>query len=353
MNPSVRAQVTDGNMCLKVRVLLAVCLEGLFVNGVRLAKTLFHAAVFPMDLANDVEGGIGNAGRGFFRMQDRRASAHGLLGIKDGRQDFVIYLQQAAGFLGGAFGLRDDRSKTLSHEPNHIVEDVGVIRFDAKVVVRSRAVRQAWNVFPGKNGMHAGDGHRLVPANRQNARMRMRRAQHLKMQHFLHTDICGVMGVPGDDGFAERIAEISAGAFSGAIGLHMRNAVNGILDGVIARAAAKIAFQPEGQILLVFLGEGCGGHDHPRRAETAGKPFERGDFTPLRAESRHEAAMHRLAIEPDRAGATVTGITAFFHAEPSQIAYESAQALPRPGLSIEGLSVDCVAHANSSRICSA
>ena len=45
------------------------------------------------------------------------------------------------------------------------------------------------------------------------------------------------------------------------------------------------------------------------------QPLDRGDRAALGAECRHEAAVHRHAVEPDRAGAAIAGIAALLDAE--------------------------------------
>ena len=57
-----------------------------------------------------------------------------------------------------------------------------------------------------------------------------------------------------------------------------------------------------------------------------------------------QAAMNGDAVEPDRAGAAVAGVAAFFDSEPSHLAQESSQALARPWLFRERLAVDEVTH---------
>ena len=79
------------------------------------------------------------------------------------------------------------------------------------------------------------------------------------------------------------------------------------------------------------------GHDHARGAKAAlerlgvekrllhrmefavaGQPLERGDLAALGPEGGNEATVDRLAIEPDRAGAAIAGVTPFFHAKPAE-----------------------------------
>ena len=50
------------------------------------------------------------------------------------------------------------------------------------------------------------------------------------------------------------------------------------------------------------------------------------------AEGRHQAGMHRHAVEPDGAGAAIAGIAAFLDAEAAVLAQEGAQALAGSGV---------------------
>ena len=61
------------------------------------------------------------------------------------------------------------------------------------------------------------------------------------------------------------------------------------------------------------------------------EPLDRCDAAPLGAERRDQAAMHRLAVEMDRAGAAIAGIATLLDAEPAGLAQIGAQALPGPG----------------------
>jgi hypothetical protein len=55
----------------------------------------------------------------------------------------------------------------------------------------------------------------------------------------------------------------------------------------------------------------------------------------------------RFTVKPDRARTTVACVAPLFHAEPSKITDEGAQALAGPRLGVESLSVDFVAHGDS------
>src|SRR5262249_48151045 len=119
----------------------------------------------------------------------------------------------------------------------------------------------------------------------------------------------------------------------------------------------------KGQVLLRLRGEARRGHDHARGTKAAlkrlgieerllhrmefavaGKPLERGDLPALGPERGNEATVDRLAIEPDRAGAAIAGITPFFHAKPAKASQKGSQALAGKGVGREGFPVDPKSH---------
>ena len=76
----------------------------------------------------------------------------------------------------------------------------------------------------------------------------------------------------------------------------------------------------------------------------AGQALDGRHLAAFGAERRHQAAMHRLAVEIDRAGATVAGVAPLLDAEPAELAQISAQALPGRRRCREFLAVDLYAH---------
>ena len=62
-----------------------------------------------------------------------------------------------------------------------------------------------------------------------------------------------------------------------------------------------------------------------RRAEA----LDRGDLAAVGAERGRDAAVHRIAVEPHRAGAAIACVAALLDAEPAERADEGAQALTR------------------------
>ena len=61
--------------------------------------------------------------------------------------------------------------------------------------------------------------------------------------------------------------------------------------------------------------------------------FDGGDLAAVGAEGRDQAAVHRLAVEIDGAGAAVAGVAALLDAEMAELAQEGAQALAGGGRS--------------------
>src|ERR1700759_838293 len=63
-----------------------------------------------------------------------------------------------------------------------------------------------------------------------------------------------------------------------------------------------------------------------------------------RAKGRDQAAMHRLAVEPNSTGAAVTAIATFLDPEPTEFANEGSQALARARFCLDPFPVNLVAH---------
>ena len=208
--------------------------------------------------------------------------------------------------------------------------------------------------------------------------MRMRRTQHLEMQHLLHwRHVERVARLPRHDRLGEWAAEAGSAGAAGDILFDRFDAVERVDDALIARAAAEIAFEHARQVAARCLVEGCGCHDHAGGAEAALKrlridkrllhgmqlavffqTLDRRDFAPGSAKRRHQAAMERRAVEPDGAGAAVSRIAAFLDAEASLLAQEGAQALAGSRLRRDALAVEGELHVSapsrsSARICSA
>ena len=125
------------------------------------------------------------------------------------------------------------------------------------------------------------------------------------------------------------------------------DAVHGVRDRAVAGAPAEIALERMREIGALLLIERRHRHDHAGGAEAALKrlrveksllhrmqvavwrePLDRRHRAPRGAESRNQAGVHRLAVEPDRAGAAVAGVAALLDAEDARLPQEGPQALP-------------------------
>ncbi len=278
-------------------------------------------------------------------------------GSNTGVQQLVLDLEQAAGFLRGALGFGHHGGDPLTDEAHDIVEHVGVVGVDQMILMGRGRVEFARHVLPGEDRHHAGHGKGLVALDGFDARMGMRRAQHFQMQRVLGRHVERVMRLAGDDRLGERVAQAPAAGFAGDVLLDIDDAVQRVVDAVIAGAAAQIALQHARQVLARLLIEGRGGHDHAGGAEAAlkGLRIEKGllhgvqlavtgealdgrDRAPFGAKGRHQAAMERHAVQPHGAGAAIALVAAFLDAEPAMLAQECSEALARRGL---GRQVSC------------
>ena len=117
--------------------------------------------------------------------------------------------------------------------------------------------------------MHPGNGQRFVLADGLDARMSVRRADDLEVEHPLHRDVHRVMRVAGDDRFAKRVLQAGAAGLAGPVLFHGNDAADRILDRVIAGATTEVSLEMEGKILLFLFRKACRRHDHARRAKAA------------------------------------------------------------------------------------
>ena len=183
------------------------------------------------------------------------------------------------------------------------------------------------------------------------------------MEHSVQLHVRGVAGRAGDNRMGERILQAGAADVADAIFFDVTDARQCILDGVVAGAAAEIALETEWEVFLLLVGKARGCHDHARGAEPAleglrieerllhrmkrtiaGESFDGCNLASFGTKRRHEAAVDRFTVEPDRARTAVACIAALFYAEPSEITRKGAQALAGSRLGVENLSVDFVAH---------
>ena len=263
--------------------------------------------------------------------------------------------------LGRGLGFRHDRGDPLADEAHHIVENVRIVRIDQMILVGGRAVEPARNVLPGEDVDHARHRHGLVAADRNDARMRMGRAQHLEVQQAIDRHIHCVACATGDDRFGEWVRQACAAGMASHVMLGLGDAVNRIADRTVAGTAAQIAFQRMRQVRPSLVIERGSRHDHARCAIAAlerlrveerllhrmqcavlRETLDRGHHASGGTEGRHQAGMDRRAVEPHRAGAAISRIAALLYAEDAAVAQECAQALSGLRLGGKELAVDVV-----------
>jgi hypothetical protein len=137
--------------------------------------------------------------------------------------------------------------------------------------------------------------------------------------------------------------------------------VYGVVDRVVAGAAAQVALEFDRQVFGIVVGERCGRHDHAGGAEAAlealgieelllhrvqglagREAVERGDLVTSRAIGRRDAAVEGAVVDPDGAGAAIAGVAPFADGKPPEIPEERPQTLAGSRLLTERLAVDRV-----------
>ena len=162
---------------------------------------------------------------------------HRLLRVEDRGQHLVVDLDLAAALLGGAHRVGQHGDHSLADETHDVVEHVGVVGVDQVVGVDRGAVPLPRHVFPRVHPMHAGHRQRGRLVDRHDAGMRVRRVQHLEVQHPLHLGVHGVLGAAGDDVGARGRSDARADRLAGCRLLDLDDPVDGILDRAITGAA--------------------------------------------------------------------------------------------------------------------
>ena len=331
------------------------------MDEVGLGEAGLDVADMAVQLGDDVALWIGDAGGRRLVVQQRRARAHRLLGVEDGGQDFVGHSDEAAGGLRRRLALRHHRRDALADATDDGIEHervVGIV--GVEFVPRGREM-MGRRIVMRQHGDDAWGREGGARVDRGDAGGRMRRAQDFHVQQAVDRDVHRIAGATGDDGGAGGRGEIAPARLAWRGFLDMPDAVDSIRDRAIAGATAKIAFERARQVAALRLIERCRGHHHAGGAEAALKalsveesllhrmqsgsvgvrqPLDRRDAAPFRAKRRHEAAMHGLAVEMNRAGAAIAGVAALFHAEPTEFAQEGAQALAGTRRRLVGHAVD-------------
>ncbi len=308
----------------------------------------------------------------FVPVHQRRVPGQRRLGVEHGRQDLVLDVQQPAGLLGGRLTGRDDRRHPLADEADHVVEHPGVRRVLGHVLVLGGGEEPVRRVLVRQDQLHARHPQSGRGLHGDDPGMRVRRSQHLEMQHPGHVEVEGVPRGPGDDLRTGRGAERRADRGAGRADVARPG--DGVTDRAVPGAPAQVALQRTGQVLALLRGERGGRHDQTRRTESAleslgvqerllrrvqlaaggSQALDRGHRPPLSAERRVDARVHGLAVDVHRARAAVPGVAALLDPEAALLAQVGPQALTGPRRALVGRSVDLHAHALSSvLICSA
>ena len=180
-------------------------------------------------------------------------------------------------------------------------------------------------VLPRQHGDHARRGQRGAHIDRDDLGGRVGRPQNLHVRKIVDLRVHGVAGLAcdnrvaggGRDGASKRIPR--RGVFD------PLRAADRVLDGTIAGASTKVAFQSAGQIAELILIERRDCQNHPGRAEAAlkslrvdkglldrmkvavdvGQAFNRCDGPIFGAERRGDAAVRRHAVDKHGAGPAV------------------------------------------------
>ena len=141
----------------------------------------------------------------------------------------------------------------------------GSTRWSVWIAVREALAR---HVFPGVDAVHAGHRERGGLVDRDDARVGVRRVQHLQVQHAVDLGVHRVLGAAGDHVGGRGRADAGADGLAGRGLLDPDDAVDRILDRAIAGAAAEVSLQRARQVLLLLVGERRRGHDHARRCRS-------------------------------------------------------------------------------------
>lgn len=135
---------------------------------------------------------IGLPGRGV--EQQRRPFGKRLLARRDRGQQLVFDSDQPQGAVGGLLIHRGDRGDHVS-DIAHLVERDDRLVADRDAVI---GVGQLCRVGPGHHRSDAGECLGPARIDRQDARMRVRAAQHLGVKHPGNDDVKGIARRAGD-----------------------------------------------------------------------------------------------------------------------------------------------------------
>ncbi len=327
---AIGLQVGQAGFGLQVGVFNGRGLVGLLDHQVGLLQPGLHVALADPGVLADIARRMG--------MQLHGAGCHGGLRIEQRGQHLVVHAdaaQRSTGDLHGLGGHGQHRFPNVAHHAtgHHRL----VLDEDAEVV-------HAGHVVAAQHAFDAGHGTRRAGVDAQDARMRVRAAQHLQVQHVGHPQVGGVLHRAGHLARrvdARRVVTDEAGGLAllqraggQAAVEHVARQLHRVQDLLVAGAAADVAAQPFLDLVQVGLRaspqRGGGGHHHARDAVAAlagaalvkralqhrhagvavqvVHGLHRGALDLLH---RHQATLDQLAVDEHRAGAAFTGTAAF------------------------------------------
>ncbi len=153
------------------------------MDNIGFSEARFDIADVAVDLTGNVALRIDDAGLRTFVVNDRRARPHCLLGIEHRREQFVFDHELAAAGFSRRLGFGNDRRNTLADKADDRVEQGGVVRIAAFMLVSRRRIEFGRRVLKCQHHAHAWNRQRSVFVDRYDACVGVRRAQEFQMQH--------------------------------------------------------------------------------------------------------------------------------------------------------------------------
>ena len=308
-------------------------------------------------------------------VDDRSPGSACLLGVEDRGQFLVVDSDQRGGLFRDSRCRRDDGRDALPDETHDAIEDEGVVRVFEPVLVAPRGKPWCRDVLVGQDHLHAGEGRGVGRVDRDDTGVGVRRPEHVDVQRAVDRDVEGVGLGAGHDaprrGRVHRVAH--TGGFTGAPARAGPAGRHGVADRVpdraVSGAAADVSLHPPRQVGEVVRGEGRGGDDHARGAETAleaeivdegllhrvqvvgcTEAGDRGHRPPGDALRREDAGVHGLSVDEDRTRAAIACVATLLHLEVRVLAEQHPEALSRSGFGIDRLAVDLELHRSTSSL---
>ena len=324
-------------------------LVGLLDDHIRLRETVFDVAVADRDVLDEIVLGV--------IVNHRSARDHRLVRIKYRRKQLVFDLDFFDSFARRGQRLGGDRSDLLA-DITHLVA-----RHDRLVGDEHAESILPWHVGTGDDPLDAHYRFGVRGVDRNDARVRMRAAQNLHMQHARQNHVACVAQRAGHLGRRIDTANVDAdilAVFHVQIVERIRRQLaveevarhfHGVENLLITGAAADVAAKPLADFIAVGIrieAQRCrGGHHHARDAVTTlartglvkgflhgrhlaglGEALDRLDGLALELRGRQQTRLHQRAINEDGTRAAFTGAAALLGAGHVQIvAQEIERAL--------------------------